>query len=187
MRTYLIAFVLLAFVSCSTVGTRSFEAGDWKVTGEAHSDTINGGDFGDSSRTAGAVSVGRFFSENFMLGLEAQGGYTRIDPDGPNDAKHYSYSLAVNPRYYLNSKSNVRPYIGLGAGARQYKQDFGAHFDDSDVVFLGTARAGADVFFTDYMSVDLALQFQRAYSAELHGIRDDIDTLEVTLGLSIWF
>lgn len=95
--------------------------------------------------------VGKVVAENFVLGINADLGYTSFStPNSSSDAT----ILLGGPflRYYL-SDSNVKPFLDAGAG-------FGKAWGSSDInLFSANVGAGVAVFVNDNVSIDIGLDY----------------------------
>ena len=121
-----------------------------------------------------------FFVDNYaLLGLNTSFSYLNRDDENP------ALFSVITPliRFYLNSNSNVKPFIEARAGIALLATKH--QFPQKDLLVGG--RAGAAFFLNDAVSLDLFMDYNYSQPAVKNKVHNDITNSAFGLGLGFSF
>lgn len=167
------------------------KAGTWHLAGGSSAllESVDGGDFGDSDVLGLSVSGGYFLADGLLLRGTAE-WTTASEESGGLDLDETTYTLAGGLRYYFAREKATRPYLGAAVGISSIDEeiDNGAMglLSDSDTFPVIEGELGLEVMIARSVSIDLGLLGRRASSVELFGLEDDLTSIGLVIGISVW-
>ena len=188
-RSLLLVCLLLPAACKTSSPPPPARVGDWRIAGASNAllASRDGGDFGDTDVFRGGVSAGRMISETLMLEGVATFEDSKAEDSAGNDTNLRTFSVGGGVRYYFDTQSASRPYIGVQGGIAAVDVDDDlTTIDDSDTAPFARAGIGLESFLNEHAALDIGLVYERIFNVELNSVEDDMSTVAGMIGLSVW-
>jgi outer membrane protein len=186
-----LAFFALAGASPGQSEHEPATRGTWVLGGGSSAlfESGDGGDFGDSDFLGLSASGGYFLFDGLLLRGTAEWTTESVESGGL-DLDETTYTLTGGLRYYFVQEKAIRPYLGAAVGISSLDDeiDNGAMgvLSDSDTFPILEGELGLEFMIARSVGIDLGLVGRRASSVELFGVEDDLTSLGLVIGLSVW-
>lgn len=136
--------------------------------------------------------AGYFIKNNLALGAELSVSFSNTKDYDYNDELRKS-TIAFSPfvRYYFGTKK-VRPLVHVSGGIGSYKDNYIAsspeyNYESTSTLFCYSIGAGAGVFPTDRVSIDLELGYGGISSKINEDVRGRQNAFGLNAGFSFFF
>ncbi|MGB0255156.1 MAG: outer membrane protein [Flavobacteriaceae bacterium] len=132
--------------------------------------------------------AGYFIKDNLALGAELSVSFSNTkDYDYNVELRESTIAFSPFVRYYFGTKK-VRPLVHVSGGIGSYKDNYIAsspeyNYESTSTLFCYSIGAGAGVFLTDRISIDLEL----GYGGISSKINDDVRGRQNAFGLNAGF
>lgn len=135
-----------------------------------------------------APSAGYFVIDKLSVGIDLAYTNATTKYDG---AKTTSNTFAILPTatYYFTDNSVIKPYLGAGIGyaSNTEKEEYRGKSNKYTVDgFAWKVKGGFAYFFTPSIAADLGLSYSQ-FSNKDNGVRTNVNTFGVGVGLSVFF
>lgn len=189
-RTSALALGLALIASCaSTSAPRPTQAGDWhwEAGSAALYSATDGGDFGDTDVFSVDFTGGCFATDQLLIeGIVGMSDTTFEDSAGA-EVNTTTMDVGIGARFYTSPDASTRPYIGVRTGMSVYDiNDDIAAVDESDASPFVEGRLGLEAFVTSCAAVDMGASWKQIFSRDLGTTEEDISTVALFVGFSIW-
>ena len=181
----------LAFVaSCaSTNPPRPSQAGDWhwEAGSSALFSTTDGGDFGDTDVFSVDFTGGRFATDQLLIEGIASASDTQFEDSSGAEVDTNTMEIGIGARFYPSPDGSSRPYIGVRTGMNIFDiNDDIAAVDETDTSPFVEGRLGLEAFVSSCAAVDMGVSWKQIFARDLGTTEDDVSTLALFVGFSIW-
>jgi hypothetical protein len=174
-------FVGVFFVFNAIFAAAQIPTGTWLITGNADA-LRNLSQGGDNFFLGLAPQAGYFLTDNWMVGLGGQYNYNR-SRSFQALVRSRTWSLAPFTRFYLPKQQGaVLPFLALGGGYQQTRNEFSSSETESDLFFLN-ANVGLNYFFNANVAAEATLGYQGVYPGNA---QQDVHSLLWNVGLQIF-
>jgi hypothetical protein len=155
IKLFFIAIILFALNTNAQI-----TKGNWMVGGNASfktykSENINTGNIDKNSYIELSPNFGYFFLDKFVVGAEANFGYTGYE----GGANGKSYNVGPFARYYfLKPEKTVNFFTQVNFGYGEYVNSINSKYPTRNYGF----KAGSEIFFNSSVGLEMALEYNKA-------------------------